>query len=271
MSDMLPRPEPRPGFKRALRAQLMAQAGLLGRRETAWSRFTGGLLRPALRPALAVAVVLLLLVTGTGKAAAGSLPGDAVYGLKRVAEELQLVLALDDTTRLRTLAQQADHRLAELAEAVATRPDKSREAETEYATAVKKLTSAVDAVRSQPNISDDKKTAAEDVVDAAFQKHGEVLNDLEKQVASPSQRAEVEQEIERARTESDKLHASDRPARTPEPSAQPERSRSPQPSRSPRPSATPEHDSHDTPADPARPRTPSPGGERSATPPPVDR
>src|SRR5947209_15878710 len=117
MSDMLPRPKPRDAFKRALRAQLMAQApSVLARQETAWTRLRGAFLRPALRPAMVAAVIALLVIGSAGKAAADSLPGDAAFGLKVAAEQVQLTLALDDTTRLRLLAEQADHRLAELAE-----------------------------------------------------------------------------------------------------------------------------------------------------------
>src|SRR5258708_4761312 len=236
MSDMLPRPEPRDAFKRALRSQLMAQApGVLARRETTWSRLQGVLLRPA----LAAAVVLLVLAAGAGKAAADSLAGDAVFAVKRAAEDLQLALALDDPTRLRVLAEQADHRLAELAESVTAHPEKAKLAQTEYASAVKKLTTAVDAVRSQPNVSEDKKTAAEDVVDAAHRKHVEVLAELKKKVGSSTENADVENEIDNATDESEKLHASDRPARSPQPSSRPDRSRSPQPTRTAPPSRTP--------------------------------
>src|SRR5258708_33042949 len=107
MSDMLPRPEPRDAFKRALRSQLMAQApGVLARRETTWSRLQGVLLRPA----LAAAVVLLVLAAGAGKAAADSLAGDAVFAVKRAAEARQRAPPLDDTTRRRVLAGHARHR-----------------------------------------------------------------------------------------------------------------------------------------------------------------
>src|SRR5438132_5520406 len=116
MSDMLPRPEPRDAFKRALRAQLMAQApAILARRETAWSRFqlmSGSWLKPA----VALAAIALLLIGGTTKAAADSLPGDLAFGLKIAAEQLQLTLALDETTRLRLLSQQAHHPPARLGE-----------------------------------------------------------------------------------------------------------------------------------------------------------
>jgi hypothetical protein len=275
MSDMFKRPEPRDQFKRALRAQLMAQApGVLARRETTWTRFTGGGL---MRPAMVAAAVTLIVVGGTGKAAADSLPGDIVYPLKVAAEQVQLALAIDDTTRLRILSEQADHRLAELAEAVSARPNSAPAAEQAYATAVKTLTVAVEAVRDQPNVSQDKKTAAEDVVDAAHQKHEAVLDDLKNKVSPPQQ-----PEVDRAKQESDKLHPSGRPARTLEPSNAPERTRTPQPTKTVAPSRSPEQQNggdqqnqptrSPQPARTAEPtRTPNQQGEHSDTPAPSVR
>ena len=219
MSGMLPRPEPRDAFKRELRARLMAQAPGILARETTWSRFRGSLL---LRPAMVAAAITLLIIGGAGKAAAGSLPGDIAYPLKIAAEQVQLALALDDSTRLTILAEQADHRLAELAEAVSDRRGNTSAAEDGYAKAVKTLTAAVEAVRTEPNVSEDKRTAAEDVVDAAHQKHELVLDDLNARFTGADQ-----PEIERARQESDKLHPSGRPARTPEPTVQSDRGRTP--------------------------------------------
>jgi hypothetical protein len=240
MSDMLPRPEPRDEFKRALRALLMAQApGVLAKRETTWTFWTG-----LLRPAMVAAAIALLVAAGAGSVAAGSLPGDAVFPLKVAAEQVQLAFALDDGARLRLLAEQADHRLAELAEAVSARPRSAPAAEEAYATAVKALTAAVDAVRSQPNVTDEKKSAAEDVVDNAHEKHEAVLDDLQRKL-SPAEPPE----IERAKQETDKLHASGgtrtlQPARTTTPSRTSDdhqqestatpRTRTPEPTRSPR-------------------------------------
>ena len=229
MSHMLPRPEPREPFKRALRAQLMAQApGVLARRESAWSRFQAsqGSWVSWLKPAAAFAAIALLLVGGAGKAAADSLAGDAAFGLKTAAEHLQLALAFDDTSRLRLLSDDADHRLAELSRALTTRPDAAPVATDEYAAAVAHFTAAVDALRGKPGASADKKTAAEDVVDAAHAKHQAVLNELEK--TAP---ADAHEGLERARQAAEKLHASDRPARTPEPSDEQDRTRSPEPTR----------------------------------------
>src|SRR5438034_4509586 len=178
MSDRLPRPEPRDAFKRALRAQLMAQApSVLARRETAWSRFQ--LLQGSwLRPALAAAAVVLVLVAGAGKAAADSLPGDLAFGLKTAAEQLQLALALDDTTRLAVLSDDADHRLAELTRALTSRPDAAPTSSAEYAAAVARFKAAVDALRSDPGSSADQRTEVEDVIDAARAKHQAVLDEL---------------------------------------------------------------------------------------------
>src|SRR5690242_17948768 len=168
MSDMLGRPKPRDAFKRALRAQLMAQASVaLVPRESTWSRFQ----RSWLKPAVAFAAFTLLVAAGTGKATADSLPGDLTFGLKTAAEQLQLALALDDTSRLQVLAHAADHRLAELSQAVATRPEAVPTATDEYAAAVARFTAAVDALRGKPDASTDKRIEAEDVVDAAHEKH----------------------------------------------------------------------------------------------------
>jgi hypothetical protein len=238
MSDMLPRPKPRAAFKRSLRAQLMAQApSLLSPQETTWTRVTGTFLRPAFRPAMVAAAIALLVLGGAGRAAADSLPGDAAFGLKVAAEQLQLALALDDTTRLRLLAEQADHRLAELAEAVSTRPDAAPTATDAYAAAVQRFTAAVDALQGKPGTSVDKQTAADDVVDAAHAKHEAVLNELEKTAPASAQ-----QGLERAKQEADKLHPSGRPARTLEPTNTPDPTRSPrtaEPTRAAEPTRTP--------------------------------
>lgn len=232
MSDMLPRPKPRDAFTRALRAQLMAQASVvLVQRESTWSRFQ----RSLLKPAVAFAAAVLLVAAGTGRAAADSLPGDLAFGLKTAAEQVQLALALDETTRLEVLSELADHRLAELSRAVDARPDAVPTATDEYAAAVARFTAAVDALRGKPDASADKRTAAEDVVDAAHQKHEAILDLLQKSAPEASK-----DDVRRAKQEADKLHPSDRPARTPEPSDDPEQTRSPQPARTVSPARTPE-------------------------------
>ncbi|MEP7004212.1 MAG: DUF5667 domain-containing protein [Chloroflexota bacterium] len=236
MSGMLPRPEPRDAFKRALRSQLMSQAAttLVGR-ETTWSRFQ----RLFMRPAIALAAVVLLLTGGAGKAAADSLPGDAVFPLKRAVEQVQLAFAVDDTTRLRILAEHADHRLIELAESIGThRVTTTPIARAEYAHAIAALTKLVDAVRAEPTASEDKRTAAEDVVDAAHLKHRAVLEQLAERVKNGDD--DEQRDIDEAKGESEKLHASDKPARSAEPTDTSERTRTPQPTKTATPNRTPE-------------------------------
>jgi hypothetical protein len=191
----------------------MAQApAMLARRETAWSRFQ----QSWMRPAFAAAAVVLVLIAGAGKAAADSLPGDLAFGLKTAAEQVQLALALDDTTRVKVLSDDADHRLAELTRAITSRPDAAPTATAEYAAAVARFTAAVDELRGKPDTSADKRTQVEDVVDAARAKHQAVLDELEKTAPADAQPG-----LERAREEADKLR----------PSSAPDRTKTPQPTR----------------------------------------
>jgi hypothetical protein len=164
---------------------------------------------------------------GTGRAAADSLPGDVTYPLKRAAEQVQLALAADETTRLRVLAELADHRLAELAGSIKTHASAKPIAQAEYAEAIAHLTKQANEVRSQANVSDDKKNAAEDIVDAVHLKHTAVLEQLGQQGSD-----EDKQDVEQAKDESSKLHASGKPARTAEPSDKPEHTQTSQPTRS---------------------------------------
>src|SRR5258708_16754743 len=155
----------------------MAQApAVLARRDTAWSRFQVSLMRPA----LAVGAVILILIAGAGKAAADSMPGDLTFGLKTAAEQLQLALALDDTTRLKLLSDDADHRLAELTRAITTRPDPAPTPNAEDAAAVARFIAAVDELRGQPETSADKRTQAADDADAPPATPDAVLHALEK-------------------------------------------------------------------------------------------
>ncbi|HVR88192.1 MAG TPA: DUF5667 domain-containing protein, partial [Candidatus Limnocylindria bacterium] len=220
MSDRLPRPEPRDAFRRSLRSRLMAEAAVtLQPRETSWAAVRRGWPRPA----LAAAAVVLVVALGAGSAAADSLPGDFAFGLKRATEELQLSLALDDSTKLKTLADQADHRLAELARASSDRPAAARPASAAFTAAVQRFTAAVVALRGKPGASEDKRAEAQDVADAASAKHEAVLVELERR-ASP----ETKPDIERAKNEVDEHRPSDRPINTPESTRTPASTRTPE-------------------------------------------
>ena len=90
MDPRFPEPKLREEFRRELRARLMMQAQTVlvprRRRDTAWT---------FLRPAFGVGLAAAILMAGAGTAAAGSVPGDPAFGLKRAAEELQVTLTFD--------------------------------------------------------------------------------------------------------------------------------------------------------------------------------
>lgn len=166
----LPEPRLRDEFRRELRARLMREAAVTlvpKRRDTAWTAW--------LRPALAGGLAALVLIVGAGTAAANSLPGDATFGLKRAIEEVRVALIFDDVERVRVLADLADQRLSEL-EKVASRDDKAPTASDEYAQAVARFRAAVDAL--QKAAPEDKSELAQDVADAAREKHEFILEQL---------------------------------------------------------------------------------------------
>ncbi len=229
MSGRLPEPRMRDEFRQELRNKLImeAQTALAPRpRGTAWTSF----LRPAfVRPALAVMLAAIVLLAGAGSAAAGSLPGDPGFGLKRAIEDLQVNLTFDDVQRVQLLAQLADRRLAELQQ-VADREDRAPTASEQYADAVTKFRAAVDAL--QQVAPQDKADKAQDVADAARDKHDPIVDELVPRVPEQAKDA-----LERAQEEEHR----DTPNKNKEPKRtdRPEGSRSPDPSRSPRTSESP--------------------------------
>lgn len=235
---MLPRPQPRDAFRRELRGRLLAEARVaLAPRETAWTRFQRGWLRPA----VAFAAIAVFLVSGSGLAAAGSLPGDPAFALKRAAEDVQLAFASDDSARIEILAAQADHRLAELATATIERPAAAPTASAAYAEAVAKLTAAIEALRGTADPGAIKADAARDVAEHARAKHIIVLDELEGRVSEQARHS-----IERAKHETEKLRSSDddRPANGPDatPNRGPERTPGRPAAGTAEPSASGDHD-----------------------------
>ena len=235
---MLPRPEPRDEFRRALRGRLMAEARtVLVPSETVWRRFQGLWLRPA----MAFAAVALVLTAGSGVAAAGSLPGDPAFVLKRAAEDVQLALTLDDGAKLRLLAEQTDHRLAELSKASTERAAAAPTASAAYAEAVAKLTAAVDALRGRPDADESKRDEAKDVAESARAKHEVILNELQRTAPEDAQDA-----IEHAKRETERIRPSDDPAKRPGsvPTKSPERkvrpTETPKVEQTAKPTTTPE-------------------------------
>ena len=111
----------RPDFSTTLRAQLVAEA------ERTLAQDASLALRPRRRGTrerrlalLASSVVLVGGSAGMAVAAQGSLPGDALYPIKRGLEKAQTEVSRNDTSKGHDLLAQADHRLAEVQGIVGT-------------------------------------------------------------------------------------------------------------------------------------------------------
>ncbi len=134
-----------PALRARLRASLLAAPVAPARRAG-----FGWLNLPALRPVVAIALVLALLAAGGGSAAASSLPGDPAFGLKRAVEEVQVTLARDDVARLDTLVTQSDRRLGDLETAAAVRPSAIAPATDEYRAAIGRVDATLTTLLTQP-------------------------------------------------------------------------------------------------------------------------
>ena len=237
-------PQIREQFRSELRARLMQEAPLYltPKRETAWTSF----LRPSfLRPAMAVGLAALVLIAGAGTAAAGSVPGDPAFGLKRAIEDIQVTLTFDDVKRVELLGQIADRRLDEL-QKVAERDDKAPTASQEFADAVTRFRAAVDAV--QAAAPEDKSTAVQNLVDAARDKHEAVLDQVQEKVSNERAKDAIERakdqenrDTEGEKKDKDSGKANDktpRPTRSPESNGIAPRASTPRPGGTVRPSGS---------------------------------
>ncbi|MDE3113759.1 MAG: hypothetical protein KGN00_12615 [Chloroflexota bacterium] len=216
----LPPPRLRDDFRKRLRAELMNEAVALAEERRLSSRTFARRLRwwiagPRLRAAAVVATLVVMLGAGAGAAAAGSLPGDPGYGLKRAAEQVQLALAPTPEARVQVLATQAQRRLDELTR-TADEPAKAPTASAEYEAAVQRFAAAVEALRSaEPGA---KHEAVDQVVNDARDKDVPVLEDLKDRLPADAQQG-IDRAIdaqEKLAPSSDDRRPSARPTRTPE-------------------------------------------------------
>ena len=226
----LPAPKLREEFRHELRARLMQEAvtALAPRpRGTAWTA--------VLRPALGVGLAGLLLVAGAGTAAAGSVPGDLAFPLKKAVENIQVALTFDDVQRVQLLSDIADRRLAELQRVANTADEaKAPSASEEFAAAVARFRAAVDAV--QAAAPEDKSDKVQELVDAAREKHEAVLDQVQQRIENE----QAQNAIERAKDDEDKDTKQDKDKRgnsdkTPRPSPRSDNT----PRSDPTPRATP--------------------------------
>lgn len=179
-SPLLERPVMRDQFRKELRGRLMSEAVVALAKPP--SRFSFPAL---LRPALAAAAVLVLVIAGASSAAASSLPGDALYGLKRATEDVRLALTFDDVARTQLLSELTDRRLEELAEIAKNRPSSAPTATQEYADAVDRFADALDNLRDAD--SEDKRAAAQNLAEMARAKHKAVLDAVKDQLPAEAQ------------------------------------------------------------------------------------
>lgn len=160
-------------FRGELRARLMREAvtALAPRpRGTGWA---------LLRPAMAIGLAGIILVAGAGTAAAGSLPGETAFPLKKAFEDVQVTLTFDDVQRVELLAQIADRRLRELQRA-ATNNGNVASASEEFAQAVAKFRAAAD--KAQTGATSDTSKKVQQVVDNVREAHAPVVDQIQQQV-----------------------------------------------------------------------------------------
>jgi hypothetical protein len=174
-SPLLRRPVMREQFRKELRGRLMSEAvAVLAPHPRRFSF-------PAiLRPALAAAAILVLVLAGATSAAASSLPGDPLYAVKRASEDVRLALTFDDVARTKLLSDLTDRRLEELAEIAKKRPSSAPTATQEYADAVNNFADALDKLRGAD--SEDKRNLAQDLAEAARAKHKAALDAVKEQL-----------------------------------------------------------------------------------------
>ncbi|TMF73525.1 MAG: hypothetical protein E6I18_15660 [Chloroflexi bacterium] len=179
-SPLLERPVMRERFRTELRSRLMSEAAVVLAPRPRRLSFP-----MILRPVLAAAALLVLVVAGATNAAASSLPGDPLYAVKRAGEDVQVALTLDEVARMQLLSQLADRRLEELAEIAKQRPASAPTATQEYADAVDRFANALDRLRDADN--EDKRNAAQDLADAAQAKHRAVLDSVKDKLPAKDQ------------------------------------------------------------------------------------
>lgn len=149
-------------LRRDIRGAILAATYVPAKsRDNAWTM--------RLRPVLAVLVVFAILAGGAGSAAAGSLPGDAAFGLKRAVEDVQVSLAPSDTARLDLLVAQSGRRLEDL-ETLVTRNSSALSAGTaEYASALARVAQMLATLSNEPQTS--QRDAAIERAQAAIAAH----------------------------------------------------------------------------------------------------
>jgi hypothetical protein len=138
---------PRADFRAALRERLLAEAAAHPPRAVPAQRAPSDPSAPPVRQRvrrLVATGVAVGLLAGTGTAAASthSVPGDALYGIKRGLESVELSLARSELSRGRELLEQADSRLSEAESLAASAGSRSATTTQRVATALAEMDAA---------------------------------------------------------------------------------------------------------------------------------
>lgn len=211
-SPMLDRPVMRAQFRKELRLRLMSEAAVVLAPRPSRLSFPA-----VLRPAFAAAAILVFVFAGATTAAASSLPGDPLYAVKRLGEDVRLALTFDDVARTRLLSELTDRRLEELAEIAKNRPASAPTATQEYADAVNDFADALDQLRDAD--SEEKRNAAQALAEAARAKHKAVLDAVKEQLP-----AEAQSDVQKVNDdEQERTSPANEPGRDGRPSSAPPR------------------------------------------------
>jgi hypothetical protein len=189
-------PRARSSFRRSLRRSLITASveAKIAKPRTEPFSF---LKRPMLpRYVLAAGLVVSLVATAGGSAAAWTVPAEAAGALKRAFENAELALTFGELERVAVLERHVERRLSELAHAVVVEPTARPTATAAYEEAVLRFRAAVAALVSADR--DGKHEAALEVAEAAAAKHHAVVEALRERSANAAH--------DKSRKESDELH-----------------------------------------------------------------
>lgn len=115
---------PRPGFIRASRGRVVARvrqeqaaSGWLSRLSSVFGHI---LMRRAARSAVALLMILAMLMLGTGvvSASQSAVPGESLYPVKRIYEQVSFSITVDAVQRASLSVEFSEHRLSEAEELV---------------------------------------------------------------------------------------------------------------------------------------------------------
>ena len=176
-----PKLHPRPGFRLAARARILAAAAAPRRRRLLddwWQRsFATAIVRTA-----AAALAAVVVVGGTVTASESSGPGDVLYPAKLAIEQAQVAVTPSEEARAELYLMRADRRLAELVDETES-GDYSRADNLvdEYA---KAATAAIAAAQRAP--AQDQASSAAEAIDSRIQGQLKTLRSVMDKVPSGS-------------------------------------------------------------------------------------